>query len=216
MPENAADVAHLNYLHGPILLSGTDLRDTHRCVWSDEEQPLFLGCSRLDPLYIGRALLSPPICLHLSSSFSFMKHTWEASWAPEKEADRSHVSVLNLMHRIEIFGVHIPPLDLHVTATQVPREEDASHMRTPIYDLPRSDIAFLPHNHHLQVGPALVYLTWKSFAGEGVFVQSLTPQEPLLQVRATKHLTLPHRQASAPVQARSHASSCVSPSHGRS
>ena len=48
-----------------------------------------------------------------------MKHLWEASWAPEKEADRAHLSVLNLIHRIEIFGVHIPPLDLHVTATQV-------------------------------------------------------------------------------------------------
>ena len=55
------------------------------------------------------------------SSFSFMKHLWEASWAPEKEADRAHLSVLNLIHRIEIFGVHIPPLDLHVTATQVGR-----------------------------------------------------------------------------------------------
>lgn len=29
MPENAADVAHLNYLHGPGILSGVDLRETH-------------------------------------------------------------------------------------------------------------------------------------------------------------------------------------------
>ncbi len=29
-----------------------------------------------------------------------------------------------------------------------------------------------------------MYLTWKSFAGEGVFIQTLTPAEPLLQ-----HLT---------------------------
>jgi hypothetical protein len=61
-----------------------------------------------------------------------MKHTWEASWAPEKDLDRSHLSVLNLMHRIEIFGVHIPPLDLHVTATQVRGEEDARHMCTSL------------------------------------------------------------------------------------
>ena len=30
VPENAADVAHLNYLHGPCLLTGTDLRYSHK------------------------------------------------------------------------------------------------------------------------------------------------------------------------------------------
>ena len=32
VPENAADVAHLNYLHGPNLLNGVDLRYTDSCV----------------------------------------------------------------------------------------------------------------------------------------------------------------------------------------
>lgn len=30
VPENAADVAHLSYLHGPALLGGTDLRQIHK------------------------------------------------------------------------------------------------------------------------------------------------------------------------------------------
>eukprot|EP00045_Choanoeca_perplexa_P007238 m.64040 g.64040 ORF g.64040 m.64040 type:complete len:449 (+) comp13992_c0_seq1:136-1482(+) len=113
VPENAADVAHLNYLHGPGLLSGTDLRDTH------------------------------------DKKFEFLKHEWYASWAPETDEDKKHLSVLKLTHRLKMFGMFIPMLDLHVTATQV--------------------------------GPGLVYLTWNSFFGEGVFMQALTPQEPLYQ-----------------------------------
>lgn len=112
VPENAADVAHLNYLHGPVLLNGTDLRYT-------------------------------------DSRFRFVRHEWDASWAPEKEPGREHLSVLHLTHRITVLGVRLPIMDFHVTATQV--------------------------------GPGLVYLTWVSPFGEGVFIQSLTPQEPLLQ-----------------------------------
>ena len=33
----------------------------------------------------------------------------------------------------------------------------------------------------LQVGPAIVYLTFNTLFGSGAFVHSLTPQEPLLQ-----------------------------------
>lgn len=115
VPENAADVAHLHYLHGPGLLDGTDLRTTH-----------------------GK-----------NSKFNFLRHEWEASWAPEKDEENKHLSVLNLVHRLKLFGIGLPMLDLHVTATQV--------------------------------GPGLVYLTWKSFFGEGVFMQALTPVEPLYQ-----------------------------------
>eukprot|EP00047_Mylnosiga_fluctuans_P007849 m.255872 g.255872 ORF g.255872 m.255872 type:complete len:449 (-) comp19733_c0_seq1:103-1449(-) len=113
VPENAADVAHLNYLHGPLILTGIDLRSIH------------------------------------SRFFQFMKHVWEPSWAPCTEPGKEHLSILTLVHRISIFGRHVPILDLYVTATQV--------------------------------GPALVYLKWKSLFGCGVFVQSLTPQEPMLQ-----------------------------------
>lgn len=113
VPENAADVAHLNYLHGPGLLAGTDLRETHATSWQ------------------------------------FLKHEWFASWAPETDEDRKHLSVLKLTHRLSVFGTCIPILDLHVVATQV--------------------------------GPGLVFLTWDSFFGNGVFMQALTPQEPLLQ-----------------------------------
>lgn len=113
VPENGADVAHLHYLHGPGLLTGTDLRTTH------------------NPL------------------FDFVKHNWYASWAPEEAPDRKHLSILKLVHRLSVFGWEVPALDLHITATQV--------------------------------GPGLVYLVWKSFFGEGVFVQTLTPVEPLYQ-----------------------------------
>eukprot|EP00047_Mylnosiga_fluctuans_P003527 m.229586 g.229586 ORF g.229586 m.229586 type:complete len:450 (+) comp11925_c0_seq1:1268-2617(+) len=112
VPENAADVAHLNYLHGPILLNGTDLRFSH-------------------------------------SRFKFMRHDWEASWAPNTAPGEEHLSTLNLVHRIYIFGIHFPLVDFFVKATQI--------------------------------GPGLVYLTWESIFGSGVFVQALTPQEPLLQ-----------------------------------
>ena len=34
---------------------------------------------------------------------------------------------------------------------------------------------------HTQIGPGIVFLTFKSFFGSGLFLQTLTPQEPLLQ-----------------------------------
>eukprot|EP00121_Abeoforma_whisleri_P004104 Awhi_evm1s3703 len=33
VPENAADVAHLTFLHSPVITNGTDLRQTHRKDW---------------------------------------------------------------------------------------------------------------------------------------------------------------------------------------
>lgn len=33
VPENGADVPHLNFLHGPIILAGNDLRTTHKAKW---------------------------------------------------------------------------------------------------------------------------------------------------------------------------------------
>lgn len=32
-----------------------------------------------------------------------------------------------------------------------------------------------------QIGPGVVFLTFKSILGSGLFLQTLTPQEPLLQ-----------------------------------
>eukprot|EP00730_Choanoeca_flexa_P003140 TRINITY_DN11302_c0_g1_i9.p3 TRINITY_DN11302_c0_g1~~TRINITY_DN11302_c0_g1_i9.p3 ORF type:complete len:230 (+),score=30.67 TRINITY_DN11302_c0_g1_i9:952-1641(+) len=113
VPENAADVAHLNYLHAPGLLSGTDLRETH------------------------------------DKKYEFLQHEWLASWAAETDDGRRHLSVLTLTHRLKMFGWALPMLDLRVTATQV--------------------------------GPGLVYLHFDCFFGKGIFVQSLTPQEPLYQ-----------------------------------
>ena len=33
----------------------------------------------------------------------------------------------------------------------------------------------------LQIGPGIVYLEFESFVGRGVFIQSLTPVEPMVQ-----------------------------------
>ena len=34
---------------------------------------------------------------------------------------------------------------------------------------------------NMQVGPGIVFLTFKSFLGSGLLFETLTPQEPLLQ-----------------------------------
>ena len=33
----------------------------------------------------------------------------------------------------------------------------------------------------VQIGPGIVYLKWQTSMGRGAFIQSLTPEEPLLQ-----------------------------------
>ena len=53
---------------------------------------------------------------------SFMKpirHVWVADWAPCEEEGKKHLSVLKLDHYGYVFGFKFPPLDFHVTATQV-------------------------------------------------------------------------------------------------
>jgi len=115
VPENGADVPHLNFLHSPIIAVGTDLRHTQTGY---------------------------------GPSWAWIQHTWDASWVPGK-GDKSHVAVLKLDHGISLFGIKLPPLNFNVVA--------------------------------YQVGPSLVYLTFKSFFGEGAFVQSLLPLGPMEQ-----------------------------------
>eukprot|EP00054_Salpingoeca_dolichothecata_P017779 m.107689 g.107689 ORF g.107689 m.107689 type:complete len:449 (-) comp22591_c0_seq4:206-1552(-) len=83
VPENAADVAHLDYLHGPGLPNGTDLRSTQ------------------------------------TGMFNFIRHHWTASWEPEKEEDKKHMSVLNLSHNLTVFGMPFNFMHLDVKATQI-------------------------------------------------------------------------------------------------
>ena len=54
-----------------------------------------------------------------SKKFEFLQHEWLASWAPETDEDKKHLSTLNLTHRLKVFGACIPFLDLHVSAMQV-------------------------------------------------------------------------------------------------
>eukprot|EP00042_Codosiga_hollandica_P029291 m.161041 g.161041 ORF g.161041 m.161041 type:complete len:452 (+) comp53035_c0_seq1:204-1559(+) len=111
-PENGADVPHLEYLHGPSIFEGSDLR------------------------YIGKP--------HMK----FVCHTWDADWKPGED-DGKHLSHLTLVHSLKIFGIEILPVRMDLTVTQV--------------------------------GPALVYLEWKTLLGRVCYVHSLTPTEPLLQ-----------------------------------
>jgi len=117
IPENGADVPHLNFLHSPIILSGTDLRSTQT----------------------GKG-----------PTLSWAQHTWQASWEPMEEEGKTHIAKLKLTHGITLFGMLVSMLSLHVTA--------------------------------FQVGPSLVYLTFESLFGRGVFVQSLLPVGPLEQI----------------------------------
>ena len=34
----------------------------------------------------------------------------------------------------------------------------------------------------LQTGPGLVFMKWRNFMGDGIFLHSITPKEPLLQI----------------------------------
>lgn len=67
------------------------------------------------------------------------------------------------------------------------REEDMKHISVltlkhalSICDFPIPALDL--HVSAQQIGPGLVYLKWHSIFGRGVFIQSLTPVEPLLQV----------------------------------
>jgi cholesterol 7-dehydrogenase len=109
VPENAADIAHLNFLHRPGIAAGTDLRYTQGCAKSWVRH----GIS---------SLMLPNMYAYIyvvSRRFTFMQHGWNADWAPVEEEGKKHLSVLKLLHYLILFGRHIPLLDLHVTATQV-------------------------------------------------------------------------------------------------
>lgn len=51
--------------------------------------------------------------------WSFARHDWAGQWNQETDSDQKHVGVLKLTHRIKMFGIFIPILDLNVQARQV-------------------------------------------------------------------------------------------------
>ncbi|XP_063422925.1 cholesterol 7-desaturase nvd-like isoform X1 [Mytilus trossulus] len=83
-----------------------------------------------------------------STVWSFASHVWSAKWEAQK-APNEHIGVLNLTHKLRMFGKTITPINLDVQANQI--------------------------------GPGIVYLEFSSFFGRGVYIQSVTPVEPLVQ-----------------------------------
>ena len=62
----------------------------------------------------------------------WLRHVWQASWAPCEEPGQRHISVLKIKHLLYIFGFHIPILDFDVKASQVSRtfvDEIVGHYR---------------------------------------------------------------------------------------
>ncbi|OWF39957.1 Cholesterol desaturase daf-36 [Mizuhopecten yessoensis] len=80
--------------------------------------------------------------------WSFGHHKWTAAWE-QNPAPEKHIGTLKLTHSLNLFGKHLPLIDMDVRAQQI--------------------------------GPAIVYLEFDSPIGSGVFVQSLTPVEPMVQ-----------------------------------
>ena len=55
--------------------------------------------------------------MYNSKFWSFLRHNWYASW--DIDSEEKHVGVLQLRHRISVFGKEIGVLDLGVKAYQV-------------------------------------------------------------------------------------------------
>ncbi|KAK3700233.1 hypothetical protein QZH41_014408 [Actinostola sp. cb2023] len=112
IPENGADINHLDHLHGSPILAGADLRYIFSSKWLE-----------------------------------IMHHAWDASWSVDES--NKHVGLLTLKHAVRIFGYRLPLLDFFLSARQI--------------------------------GPGLVYMYFTSFFGNGIFLHTVTPEEPLLQ-----------------------------------
>lgn len=50
--------------------------------------------------------------------WDFGKHVWDGTWTEDPEPDK-HCGTLRLIHRMCMFGIHIPILDMKVLARQV-------------------------------------------------------------------------------------------------
>lgn len=53
-----------------------------------------------------------------SKLWSFAAHIWSAKWEAQK-APNQHIGVLNLTHKLQMFGKTINPINLDVKASQV-------------------------------------------------------------------------------------------------
>ena len=103
IPENGADVAHLDHLHGPSMLYGSDLHITnHYGAKADGTEKPSSNSDQID----NKFKLTP-----------FIKHHWSIRWQPE-EAPNSHLATSNLRHDLRLFN-KFPLIIIDVEARQV-------------------------------------------------------------------------------------------------
>jgi cholesterol 7-dehydrogenase len=54
-----------------------------------------------------------------SKWWSFARHDWNGAWNQASDPDKKHIGILDLVHRLELFGFNCPVLDLKVQARQI-------------------------------------------------------------------------------------------------
>jgi len=101
IPENGADVAHLDHLHGPSMLYGSDLHITSHYGAKDTTEPMKKLKEATDEFRW------TPI----------FKHHWTIRWQPEAAPD-SHMATSQLFHDLRLFNKY-PLIFMQVTAKQI-------------------------------------------------------------------------------------------------
>ena len=88
---------------------------------------------------------------------------WEALPPPQ-----AHIGRMTLSMSIKLFGKwNIKPFDFHVVVDQV-----SSYMPYKFQ---------LIFSFFIKIGPAVVYLRFKLLFGNGAFLQTIVPEEPVMQ-----------------------------------
>ncbi|WAR31570.1 NVD-like protein [Mya arenaria] len=119
-------------------------------------------------------------------------HVWRVAEIPENGADVFHLiqvhqpfiaagyDLTQMWSKYFNWGKH----NWTASWSQMPKPEEHIGEIKLTHDLSLFGISlpFVKLNvHAFQIGPAIVYLKFESFFGRGVFIQSLTPTEPLVQ-----------------------------------
>jgi len=103
IPENGADVAHLDHLHGPSMLYGSDLHITN-----------YYGAKEMTSEKLA------PSSDQTDNKFQwtpFIKHHWSVNWQPS-EAPDTHLATSHLRHDLRLFN-KFPLIIMHVQAKQI-------------------------------------------------------------------------------------------------
>jgi len=103
IPENGADVAHLDHLHGPSMLYGSDLHITNYYGTRDDSGEKRAPCAEK----IDNAFKLTP----------FIQHHWTVNWQPADAPD-NHLATSYLRHDLRLFN-KFPLIIMHVQAKQI-------------------------------------------------------------------------------------------------